>query len=87
MFADIFIADSGRPINNGNAILNSFKVSASGNYESRFSGDNDFIKPSGYGGNVSVDYHASRFDDIGYYQTAHSGNYYGVPRDVRSIYI
>lgn len=79
---DIFIADSGRPIRS-TCVVTYVTPIGSGSMQQRVDGINTFAKPSGYDGNVSVSRYAQRFDDTGYYETAHSGYLYGVPRDGR----
>lgn len=86
VFSDIYIADSGRAINNTGVVTRFSQVYSSGTYAHRVDGRNAYVSPSGYGGNVNVSTYANRFDDAGYYFTAHSGNFYGnVVRDVRQV--
>jgi len=80
---DIFIADSGRPIKNS-CVVTFVTPVGSGTIKDRIDGINKFCAPSGYNGNVTPSPYWIRFDDPGYYFTAHSGNFYGTPRDIRT---
>lgn len=87
IFSDIWIANSGRAINNNGYVVGTSICRPSGNYIHGSTGINDVIKPSGYGGNVTVSILAHRFDDYGYEEVAHSGRLYGnVLRDTRQTY-
>lgn len=78
-------ADSGRPIRNGNAIVYVPGAKPSGNYIDHSNYDNNYVSFSGYNGIVTESIYASRFNDVGYYDTAHSGFFYGgsTLRDIR----
>lgn len=79
------VANSGRAIRNGNAIVYVPQTKSSGNYIHHQDGINGYINFSGYNGVVTETIYANRFNDVGYYDSAHSGFFYGgnTLRDIR----
>lgn len=85
ILSDVYIADSGRAIRNTGLVTMIPSANQSGNYAYRVDGVNDVIKPSGYAGNTDISVYAKRFNDYGFYENAHSGNFYGaVVADIRN---
>lgn len=89
--SDIFVSDSGRAIRNTGAVVTYVTNIGSGSIQHRYNninsadGGNYSMKPSGSYGVTTISQYYNRFDDPGYYTTAHSGYMYGgsTVRDVR----
>lgn len=89
--SDIFVSDSGRAIRNTGAIVTYVTNIGSGSIVRRANdpvivgGGNTTMYPSGSYGVTTLNPNYNRFDDNGYYTTAHSGYFYGgsTIRDIR----